>query len=103
MCDQWLQNMDDGKLNGVVVLDIWKPFDSISHDILLQEKVENISNVQLNSFESFLINIESRHVKCGVKQGLIFVDYCCYCISMIYSIVLKRQLLAYMQAILKSS
>ena len=30
MCDQWLTDMDNGKLNGVVFLDICKAFDSIS-------------------------------------------------------------------------
>ena len=29
MCDEWLENMDNGKLNGVVFLEIEKAFDSI--------------------------------------------------------------------------
>jgi hypothetical protein len=38
MCDQWLQNMDDRKLDGVLFLDIRKELDStISHDKLLQK------------------------------------------------------------------
>ena len=36
MCDEWLENMDNGKLNGVVFLDIKKAFDSINHHILLK-------------------------------------------------------------------
>jgi hypothetical protein len=28
MCDQWLSDMDKGKINGVVRLDIRKAFDS---------------------------------------------------------------------------
>lgn len=35
MCDEWLDNMGDGKLNGVIFLDIKKAFDSIYHDILI--------------------------------------------------------------------
>jgi len=35
MCDEWLENMDNGKLNGVIFLDIKKAFDSINHEILL--------------------------------------------------------------------
>lgn len=35
MCDEWLENMGDGKLNGVLFLDIKKAFDSIYHDILI--------------------------------------------------------------------
>ena len=31
MCDDWYQNMDDGKLNSVFVLDIHKAFDSVGH------------------------------------------------------------------------
>ena len=30
MCDEWLENMDNGKLNGVVFLDIKKAFDSMN-------------------------------------------------------------------------
>ena len=37
MCDEWLENMDNGKLNGVVFLDIKKAFDSINHGILLNK------------------------------------------------------------------
>ena len=35
MCDEWLENMGDSKLNGVLFLDIKKAFDSIYHDILI--------------------------------------------------------------------
>ena len=28
MCDEWLENMDDGKLDGVMFLDIKVAFDS---------------------------------------------------------------------------
>ena len=31
MCDQWQTDMDDGKINGVVFLDICKAFDSVNH------------------------------------------------------------------------
>ena len=30
ICDQWLTDMDNDKLNGVVFLDICKAFDSIN-------------------------------------------------------------------------
>ena len=56
MCDEWYVNMDKGKLNGVVFLDIRKAFDSINHNILL-EKLETqfgISNNELKWFKSYL-------------------------------------------------
>ena len=35
MCDEWLENMDNRKLNGVFFLDIKKAFDSINHETFL--------------------------------------------------------------------
>jgi retron-type reverse transcriptase len=37
MCDKWLKNMDEGKITGVVSLDIKKAFDSINHQILMSK------------------------------------------------------------------
>ena len=37
MCDEWLKNMDYGKSNGVVFLDIKKAIDSINQHILLNK------------------------------------------------------------------
>ena len=84
MCDEWYANMDKGKLNGVVFLDIRKAFDSINHNILL-EKLETqfgISNNELKWFKSYLTNREQvcainghlsspQNIVCGVPQGSI--------------------------------
>ena len=84
ICDEWLENMDNGKLNGVIFLDIKKLFDSINHGILLNKmkKRFEISSIELKWFESYLSNIEQqcsinkqlsskKTMTCGVPQGSI--------------------------------
>ena len=84
MCDEWLENMDDGKLNGIIFLDIKKAFDSINHGILLNKmkKRFEISSIELKWFESYLSNREQqcsineqlsskKTMTCGVPQGSI--------------------------------
>jgi hypothetical protein len=66
MCDQWLSDMDKGKINGVVFLDIRKAFDSINHKILLR-KLKNqfgIQDIELKWFESYLTNREQVNLLC---------------------------------------
>ena len=41
MFDEWLENMDNGKTNGVVFLDNKKVFDSINYRILINEWMNN--------------------------------------------------------------
>lgn len=84
MCDQWLANMDNGKLNGVVFLDIRKAFDSINHEILLKKLKDQfgIHGVELKWFESYLMNRQQvcfvnghtslpKKMRCGIPQGSI--------------------------------
>jgi retron-type reverse transcriptase len=84
MCDQWLENMDNGMLNGVVFLDIRKAFDSIDHSILLKKMNEQfgIYGAELKWFESYLTKRQQvcfvnghtsspRQITCGVPQGSI--------------------------------
>ena len=62
MCDEWLENMDNEKLNGAIFLDTEKAFDSINHGILLNKmkKRFGISSIELKWFEScFSCQIES--------------------------------------------
>ena len=40
MCDGWLENMDNGKLDGVALLAIKKRFDSLNHRIVLNKMNE---------------------------------------------------------------
>ena len=59
MCDEWLENMDSGKLNGVVFLDIKKTFDSINHHILLNKMNKQLGIFGMELwFESYLMNRE---------------------------------------------
>ena len=62
MCDEWLENMDNGKLNGVVSLDIKKAFDSMNHEILITKMNElfGIIGMELNLFKSYVTNREQR-------------------------------------------
>ena len=76
--------MDDGKINGVVFLDICKAFDSVNHQILL-EKLETqfgIHDTELKWFQSYLkdrkqvcfVNEQTssaRKIICGIPQGSI--------------------------------
>ena len=84
MCDHWLENMDNGMLNGVVFLDIRKAFDSIDHSILLKKMNEQfgIDGTELKWFESYLTKRQQvcfvnghtsspRQITCGVPQGSI--------------------------------
>ena len=69
MCDEWLENMDSGKLNGVIFLDIKKAFDSINHDILLNKmkKRFGISSIELKWCELYLSN---RRQQCSINEQL---------------------------------
>ena len=62
MCDKWLENMDNGKLKGVVFLDIKKAFHFINHDILITKMIEHfgIIGLELNLFKSHLTNKEQQ-------------------------------------------
>jgi len=84
MCDQWMHDMDDGKLTGVLFLDIKKAFDSINHEILLQKMKHyyGIKDIQLEWFQSYLTNRKqqclvnnclssSKTIVCGIPQGSI--------------------------------
>ena len=69
MGDEWLENMDNGKLNGVVFLDIKKAFDSINHHILLNKMNEQfgIFGMELKWFQS---NLTNREQQCSINGEL---------------------------------
>ena len=82
MCDDWLQNMDNGILNSVVFLHVQKAFDSVNHEIPLNEMHEYLICTQLKWFESYLSNREQqcmvngqisspKNISCGIPQDSI--------------------------------
>ena len=93
MCDKWLENMDEGKITGLVSLDIRKAFDSIDHQTLLL-KMKNLFGIQDSEriwFASYLSNREQacylnghmssrkkiiiRVLQCSILGPLLFLLY----------------------------
>ncbi|CAB4034905.1 Hypothetical predicted protein, partial [Paramuricea clavata] len=52
MCDKWLESMDDGKITGLISMDIKKAFDSIDHEILMS-KMKNQFGIYDNELNWF--------------------------------------------------
>ena len=90
--NKWLMNVDNGKLNSVVFLDIKKAFDTVDHKILLQNlSCYRIKDNSRKLIESYLqgrakccsVNDHvstTEHIMCGVRQGskigpLLFIIY----------------------------
>ena len=90
--DSWLLNIDKGRLNSVIFLDIKKAFDTVSHEILLKKLNRyGVCEKELEFFMSYPSdrvhccstdgNMSSfQNIKCGVPQGsilgpLLFIIY----------------------------
>ena len=74
--DYWLMNIDNGKLNSVVFLDIRKAFDTVNHDILLQKlECYGIKGNELIFFiQAYNVNghmSSFKSISYGVPQGSI--------------------------------
>ena len=90
--NKWYMNMDKGRLNGIIFLDLKKAFDCVDHSILLGKLAHfGIRGTTLNLFQSYLTNIiqmckvdqtisKEKIIRCGVPQGsnlgpLLFLMY----------------------------
>ena len=83
ICDDLLQNIDNGRLSGVLFLDLSKAFDLVNHGILLKKlSLYGLQGKNLNWFKSYLSDrsqivchrgktSESQKIMVGVPQGSI--------------------------------
>ena len=83
MVDEWAKNVDNGKINGVALVDLRRAFDLVDHDVLLQLLSEcGCSERSLQWFKSYLSDREqfvsiqnkksdTRNFSVGVPQGSI--------------------------------
>ena len=66
--DSWTYNVDRGKVNAVVFLDLKKAFDTVNHEILLsKQRNYGICDNADSWFES---NFENRMQRCSVNGSL---------------------------------
>ena len=80
---EWFTNMDQGKLNSIVFLDLSKAFDTVNHSILLEkltcygfhiDTIKWFSSYLFERKQQCLVNGQlssPKIIKCGVPQGSI--------------------------------
>ena len=90
--NNWILNMDNGRANAVIFLDLKKAFDTVNHDIIIQKlHCYGITGDELKFFRSYLSNRKQccsvngrvsdyEDIACGVPQGsilgpLLFIIY----------------------------
>ena len=84
MSDNWIENMDNGEITGLISVDIRKAFDSIDHKIQLRKMQDQfgVQDFELKWFQSYLTKqsqvcvVEghtslAKDIVCGVPQGSI--------------------------------
>ena len=81
--NEWLWNIDNKHLNGVIFLDLKKVFDTMDHAILLEKlKLYGVDCLSLKWFRSYLSDRKQQNfidgdqsdfcnVLCGIPQGCI--------------------------------
>ena len=66
--DSWAYNIDNGKINGAIFLDLKKAFDTVDHQILLSKL--SYYGIHGKSFKWFQSYLENRTQKCSVNGSL---------------------------------
>ena len=62
--------MDEKKVTALVLIDLSKAFDSISHEMLLRKlEAVGVSQTALQWFKSFLTNRKLQYVKIGSSKS----------------------------------
>ena len=96
--NEWLYNMDQSLINGVLFLDLKKAFDTVNHKILLSKlEVYGIRGHSLDWFRSYFTNrkqvcanngepSDEKEIHCGVPQGsnlgpFLFLLYIMICLT----------------------
>ena len=51
MADAWLQAINDGKIVGCILVDFWKAFDLVDHELLLQK----LKQYKINDLSPFMV------------------------------------------------
>ena len=70
VCDDLLNNIDQGKISCIVFLDIRKAFDSINHNILLQ-KMNDKFGFSCNELKWFKSNLNNKEQQCFVNGQML--------------------------------
>ena len=71
----WAYNLDSGKVNAVMFLDLKKAFDTVDHEILSDKlKVNEVHGIAGHWFRSYLNNRKQRCYAMSISPPITFRD-----------------------------
>ena len=69
--EKWFKNIDNGFINGVILLDLNNAFDTVDHDILLNKlSMYGVNGISLKWFSSYLADRSKCCTVNGVTSGM---------------------------------